>query len=411
MRLSEKLFEAIISEALFDSGDALKSLNSLIKRNDGEWKSEAQAKFLLKQLKANYQTKEAVAWAQKQGLYHKGAIAIEVTKRIEGFGYKDPSKVRIMANVFVLDGSGVIARAKFKFKHFKKATQTAEGIDWGTGKITFQRKEEPSKKYVDIEKEEADELRKEKERKAEARKQMDLIKKIPGWEDKNIFLDFMDRLIGGWPLTPNQLAVVKENLPVAIGDKDNWKKNFESFKKLIAEKLAVPLKEMEAYSLKKEIEKYQSVSPEIRKRDFHSEPYVKGVDDIKEFIKEMKSQGYSSGGWVDSHIFDFLSDLVYGSGRQRIRSDAWTFEDIYDQYKKAIKAKKPTKKAIRVMTYIARAVDKLEKLNKQKVFMMFADRHKYEIPPEEPEEPKVVEPQKPKKNIGFKIPSPKQFGF
>ena len=76
MRLSELLFEAVsnddlLVEGLEDDEDVSKSLNSLIKYNDGAWKSQKQAKYFLtyfrKKSKMFYHHKPMMSWARKEG--------------------------------------------------------------------------------------------------------------------------------------------------------------------------------------------------------------------------------------------------------------------------------------------------------------------------------------------------------
>ena len=400
MRTSEQLLEALMAD------DAAKSLNSLVKSNKGKWKSKSQAKYLLKKIRDEYQTAEAVKWARQQGLYDKGTVAAEIVSSIKGYGYRDPSKVRYTAQVFVLDGRGVIARAKFKYKHYTKKTGTAGGVVWNTGQVTFQREDSDSEQYVDLEKEDAEARRKRNAEKKEAAKQAALIKNIPDWKQQDILVDFMDRLEGGWPLTPNQLAVVQNKLPmkeVFIGKKEDWTQSYNKFKKQVV-RVAKIFKELDVYNIGLEAQKNDDPFSEFGMGESppDAEKEAKRFDD---FITSFQSG--RSYQWPDSQIFDLVADIVYGSRRQDIRKDAFAFGDIDEYYKKAIKTKRPSKISMRVITYISRAAEKLKSVSDSKIQKMLAEKYQYELPVKSVQKPS----EQLKKSIGFTIPSPSKFGF
>jgi len=406
MKLSNQLLEAVTGS------DAAKSLNSLIKYSKGEWKSEKQAKYLLRDLKDNYQTKGAVLWAMHKGLYGKGVVAIQLVTRIRGYGQIDPSKVRYLAQVFILDGSGVIARAKFKYKHYKKATEKAGGIDWASGKITFQRKEKPSKAYVDLEKEEEEERKRIEADREKSKQQAALIKTIPDWEDKNILVDFMGQLVKGHPLSLNQMAVVQNMLPeknILIGNKKEWIRAYSSLKKLVVEKLAKEWKDIDIYSTKRQAEEYEAASEVERwsmSKPMTPEESAKRFDN---FISKLQSGTTDVGEWPDSWIFNLLSDVVYGVGskRQTIYRDADGFGDIEKYYNKAIKAKRPSKVSLRVITYIIKAEEKLRSISVDRIRKLIAKTHGYPLPKSSKKQSDEL-----KKAIGgYSVPSPAKFGF
>lgn len=86
--LSEQLHRALLEDI---EEDMSRSMNSLIKNNDGLWKSEKQARFLKKQLDLPaLKSAKATAWAQKNGYHGK---VFSTMSRIEGFGTRTISKI------------------------------------------------------------------------------------------------------------------------------------------------------------------------------------------------------------------------------------------------------------------------------------------------------------------------------
>jgi len=405
MRLSEYLTEALASD------DMSKSLNSLIKYNNGEWKSDRQAKYLLVQMRDRHQTPDALKWARRQKFFSKGMVVVPVVTTIQGYGRQDPTKIRYSAQVFVLDGSGVVARYKFKYKHYSAKNKASQGIDWSSGKTTYERKEAPGKQYVDLEQEDAKKARKEAADKKVADKQIALIRRIPDWTEKKILVDFMGRLEDGWPLTPNQLAVVQGMSPddIFVGDKKQWIKTYDEFKTLVTNKVLTPWRELENHRVQADREAWAKATDDDKRYMQVTEPSSGGLDGVDDLIAGMKSQGYSTGSntWIDDWVLHILGELAEPRQPFKILNDAYNFQELRNQYDKAIKAKRPTKKAIRVITFIAKVVDKLKNKSADSMKRMIIKAHGYEEPTKQPSKPS----QQLNKAIGYTVPSPSKFGF
>lgn len=195
--------------------DLGKSLNTLVKYNEGLWKSPKQGKFLHQLARQNnLSTSEAMKWAKGTGRYDtrdRNAQAISLIQVDPRFGKRTQSKIRYYGQFFLIDGQGVVARAAVKVDH---ATQKAK-VE--TAKTTFLR--EAQGESVDP-MGEAEE--KERQRKAQIPKNKDLIeriKTIPRW-DQQLFKDFVETLERGYTLSPKQMAIVDRELPTPIVDVD-----------------------------------------------------------------------------------------------------------------------------------------------------------------------------------------------
>lgn len=217
-------FEEGISEAAGDIPDLTKTLNSLVKYGEGKWKSEKQAKYILSLLD-KHSTPAAKQWAQQ---YHPEGhwVAVEFVTSLVQYGHYDPSKIRYVATFFLVDETGVKARAKAKVSH-PKAVAHAAGDPSHTGMAvsaegaeeTFVRPATVTGKAVDIAKAE---LTKEQDRADRIAKNAPLIariKNIPGWESKSILTSFVAQLEDGRPLSLKQMSVIDTmDPPKVTGD-------------------------------------------------------------------------------------------------------------------------------------------------------------------------------------------------
>jgi hypothetical protein len=135
----------------------------------------------------------------------------------------------------------------------------------------------------------------------------------------------------------------------------------------------------------------------------------KSVAPVTKLLADIKSKGYGSDDWIENWVFDMLvRDIVYAEGeRMPLYRSADSFQGIYDQYRRAIKAKKPTKKAIRVITFIMKAVKVLKKVSENFIRRKIVLSHYSDFPELITEKPS----QGSKKSIGYKIPPPSKFNF
>lgn len=362
MMISEQL-----ETALFESGseveDVIKSLNTLAKFNHGHWKSEKQARFLLNRLDGSmFKDRAAEAFAHRKGLDGQAFSHMSVLK---GFGHRDPSKIRYSGMVFVVDKGGVVYRGKVKVNHPKGGEGLS--LDWADVKPTFERKRQPEI-TVDI----------HAERRAKIEKNqpdIDLIKSIPGWETKDILTDFLRQLEGGRPLSLKQRFVVQKMVPdkALFGDKTEWKKAFEEFKRLLVPKIYKPLlKEYEDdnknYKGSDELlDKFAHIWSD-KKGETEGEHYNYMVGLYNEAMSEASkwkfeynhrtSQIHTNALWALYHLFSRGGTPGYG---------VITFADVKEQMEKALRSKSPSKKALGVVSFVVRAAEGMKDLSPERV--------------------------------------------
>jgi hypothetical protein len=357
MKISEQLSSALLEFQPHGVGEVLKSLSYLAKRNHGHWKSEKQARFLLNKMDDPlFKDRAAEAWAHRKGLEgHAFGEMIDL-----GYGRTDPSKIRYAGVVYVVDGGGIVYKGKVKVVHPKKGQGSAY-LDWGNVKDEFVRRR-PPELFVDL---------KAELRAKVARNQpdIDLIKSIPGWETKDILMDFMRQLERGYALSLKQRAVLQKMMPernLFLGDKENWKKLLVRFKKGVATKLIPATRQ----NLEDKIGKYKGSDVEredsfsaFRKKGEKGETwgewYADTMAPYDEALKDVRAWQFpAEREWVFRRaIWDLFS--IYSRGVTP-EYGVDSFEEITKQMERAIKAKKPSKKALGVLGFVARAVEGME---------------------------------------------------
>jgi hypothetical protein len=219
-----------------DPVDVIKTLQTLIKFNNGVWKSDSQARFIMKEITSDPSASTAPdikRWAaaalNRQGirLNNKTHRIYVGAQSISRYGYKDPSKIRLTGWGFVVDSVGVIVRAKLKVNH-KTTGEVFGTMLWNTADYTFDRADDVDSSHLSfsISREEKAEKDKLKAGIKAAKPIIAKIKTIPGWENQDIFKDFISQLEGGRLLSDGQLNVVNRSLPKEkIGlDWESWKK-------------------------------------------------------------------------------------------------------------------------------------------------------------------------------------------
>ena len=210
--------------------DLMKSLQTLIKYNQGKFKSSAQAAFLYKSL-LQHQSPTAQSWGQRW-MTDPNAIAVQLTSRIEGFGRRTISKVRMFGFLYVVDGAGVLRAAKAQIDHSKGGSAITVT---GAKDELFQRHGETPVLY--------DRQAELKAQDARAQSNAPMISKIQGVPAYNTN-DFLQSLVGqlqsGRKLSPAQQGALAKYMPVDMGDATEWKAAFEKGVKLIDTRIAGP---------------------------------------------------------------------------------------------------------------------------------------------------------------------------
>lgn len=93
----------------------LRSLHSLVKRNDGRFKSDSQAQFLQEAFSNRAPAANPIRWYSGYDSSRHAAVAIP--QRVGAFRKQEPGDVRYCAFGFILDEHGVVARVKFGVKY------------------------------------------------------------------------------------------------------------------------------------------------------------------------------------------------------------------------------------------------------------------------------------------------------
>lgn len=358
--ISEQLATALVEfqdrkPTSFES--VLRSLDTLAKRNQGHWKSAKQGLFLLRQIDSNvgghYQDRRADAWAHRRGFRGR---TFSVMKDL-GYGKRDPSKIRYSGVVYVVDGGGIVYRGKVKVVHPRGRVGQAE-LDFGNVQDTFVRRR-PPEIIVDPDAE-------QRARMERNRPDIELIKSIPGWETKDILVDFVRQLERGYGLSLKQRAVVQKMLPdqeLFLGSKFLWAVRRAKFKEIIIPKVIAAMREdfdsrYGQYKGSKEqrSDSFSAFRKEGEKGETWGEWYA---DQVKPYDKAVK---VAKGGkfpedlrWLATRASWNLFHLYSGGHTPEMGVE--TFQDIDEQMAKAIKAKKPTKKSLGVVAYVTKVVE------------------------------------------------------
>lgn len=360
--LSEELHRALNEDV---EDDIAKSLYSLIKYNDGLWKSDRQARYLLPTIRM-LRNARAQQWADRAGF--KGT-AIAWMKRIEGFGRKTVSKIRYSATLFVVDDGGVVMSGRPKVNHVKNDEGNFD-IDYDHVDIKWKREKEPTIK-VDIDAEKREQVKKNQPTIA-------MIKSIPDWEDKDILQSFMDQLLAGKPLSPKQQMIVQKMSPepeAMLGGKESWQEAWDNYKQLLINMLRV----MKVDHVRAEValnRKYAAHLAAVAraKEDGKHEPYwhMREPDPPREVAKEfdrvmkqVKAKGHATlpgdaNNWIDHALANALGRL---SRHMRLHGGfVQETVEFAKQFQKAMKAKKPTKKALGFILFIKTVGEKKDNI-------------------------------------------------
>lgn len=355
--------------------DAMQSLSGIAKFNHGLWKSEKQARFLLDTVRRIKPDAGAKAWLAQSGL--KGWVLTQFVKL--PYAKSDPTKVRYVGRVAVVDGGGVVFLGTAKVKHLSQDNTTVD-IDYGSLKDSFKREVTPLL-VIDVDAEDAARAAALKAQADKNKPDIDLIQSIPGWEKKDILVSFMDQLKAGYQLSPNQKLVVQKYAPsqsLFVGDQAKWAETWTSFRHVIG---SYALGFAKAYSdmERAKMAKYLATKA-AGKQWFYAEP--SDPDKLEARLKEVaalfKSQGYANSSWAGRQILLDLERTAKGKLPGEVAVGANADEALATQVTKALKSKKPSKVQIRCIQFITQVVSELGSKSVQDFADILSKRYKYE---------------------------------
>jgi len=335
--LLEELAELMEGLGGPDPQDMMKSLNSLAKYNGGKFKSPAQAKFLYRKLQDRWFKPNSLVkqWARP---YLKGPndMAVMVTDRIQGFGTRTASKVRYYGFAFVVDGGGVVARAKLKVRagRGKEADSHHGGEVIGVTQTTFERDGDAPTLY------DAHGERKAKE--ARAQKNAPLISKIQAistYQDDDFLQSIVAQLQTGATLSPGQERVLAQKMPYQMSSRDKYKELWAESEKILAR-------------IAKEVAQGMAVvakSDSVPKRDKESsQVYGQGILDGWRLFKKRPTKTGEIG--ETSSLSGFVGDLAGWDEQKQGRAGGgyWTLAYLGALFHLATKGSKAPKWATKM---------------------------------------------------------------
>ena len=341
-RVSVKDVKAFKRKLAITDFEALDSISKL-KFNEGLWRSEKQAEFLLNNLPPK-QDPDALAWMEQMGL--KGR-AYFLMKSLSNYGHQDISKIRMVGEVIVVDGGGLVATGTVKIKHPNKE----KGIDNFTPdwdrfiEISFLRKKEPVI-WIDLDEKEDIKRKEIEERNLKAKEELDLLYQIPGWEQVDILRSFESQLKEGWVLSPKQKVILQKFIAYNLFDdsKEKWRENMKWFNNYIVNDLLPYM--INAWG--NDVE-WKDVSMKEER-----------IEELRKLREKLKDLGVKKVNTETDYIRDQVENSILHDVGVRHPMSWNFFDDLSDQYLKAMKSKNPTKKAVDWMAWLDYAVKKLK---------------------------------------------------
>jgi hypothetical protein len=238
--------------------DLAKSLSSLIKYNNGYWKSEKQGMFLLKLAvslqrvgRSSSDYRDARTWADRQRADRDTTVVFPYKRLLEQYG-RSESKARYVGWFFLVDESGVVSCAKVKIDHRPKTTQQEipgtvpiYQFDFmpDTATFTFQRPASvPPITVPFFAQTKAEEAERER-RKKENEGLITTLKNVAGYHENSFLQDMVYQLEQGRVLSPKQIQVVNKFLPkisrqpIEAGTPAEWAAALEAIYSLVESKV------------------------------------------------------------------------------------------------------------------------------------------------------------------------------
>lgn len=320
-------------------GDVVFSLEKLVKFNKGLWQIEKQGQFLLDQIRRE-DDRDAKAWAKKKRL---DGLAISNMRVLGDYGRRDISKVRMVGNVFIVDGGGVRHMSRVRVSHHKKESEGFQ-LDWGKTTPMFDRDVEP-KIWIDLNAEDARKRKLQEERIRANQPTIARIKAIPGWERKKILVSFIKQLEEGQTLSPKQEQVLVNLTPKA---------ELESVKPADTKKLWF-----------KFMDQVSALYIDAMLPLAH-----KGLDDDLKTDKAALDKHNVKG--IEGHgaNWGMVVNWIHGTTNIHTRDIptwfAWASWSEMDVLLQKATSKKPTKKSLQAVGILKMIVDKLGKVTKEK---------------------------------------------
>ena len=354
--------------------DTMKSLSALAKFNNGLWKSEKQARFLLDTVRRIKPDAGAKAWLAHAGL--KGWIITQFVKL--PYAKSDPTKVRYVGRVAVVDGGGVVFLGTAKVKHLSQDNTTVD-IDYGTLKDAFKREVTPVL-VIDVDAEDAAQAAARVAQAEKNKPDIDLIQSIPGWEKRDILVSFLDQLKAGYQLSPNQKLVVQKYAPAALftGEQAQWAETWAAYRK-IAGNYALGFAQAYSDMERAKMAKYQATLA-VGQQWHYAAP--SDPDKLEARLKAVaalfKSQGYADSSWAGRQILLDLETTAKAKLPGEVAVGANADEALAAQVTKALKAKKPTKVGVKSIQFITQVVNALGSKSVADFTALLAKKYKYE---------------------------------
>lgn len=231
--------------------EVLKSLQSLVRSNQGFYKSPAQAQFLYTEARARGHANNVAVEAFARKYQRKGGpntYGVLLAKNL-GYAHRDAAKIRYVMKVFLLDGAGVVAMGTPQVKY-----PTNQDIARGRMMPTILRKVDTDFVRSGSGPVLFDAGAVQREFDEKMRDLLPLIRKIeelPGVDDPDnrdmkIFRDFLTRLKSGTPLTPAQMKVLQKALrdpSLALAPEAElaaWQTYHPRLVELVEDKIVIP---------------------------------------------------------------------------------------------------------------------------------------------------------------------------
>lgn len=338
-----------------------RSLHGLVRSNGGRWKSEAQARFLLRlvaQVGRN-PSPEMLRWAHAQPEYDADQFVVGFTQFIEGFGHQDPTKVRYSGSLFLVDGQGVVVRAKAKVQHQRPSEgEYVVQLLPETAEVDFRRAEGSGHSF-DI----RDELRREE---AETRTRIETnrptvekIKAVRDWESNSFLVSIVSQLERGGTLSEKQKVMLDRIVPVDVAfDPEPWAEIVRENDRILGEMVIPALVEGE-----------RALAVRLNSEDYS--------DEVSRWWAGYAHSGRAGMDWGDGQgPRDLIAFLDLVDPRPLIRFHWQYTDEVAAQMAKAVaamrKGKAPTKKATDYYTYHVRLNRRLKTLTSSTVEKIIA---------------------------------------
>jgi hypothetical protein len=304
-------------------------LDTLIKKNEGFWESEEQGKEILEEGEG-LTNEDAQAWASRQAVPYVCCCLYTSSRENAG-------KVRNRAIVYLLDKGGVVLRGRVKVTGHHPDGQV--DCDWSHVSIDY-RRPEGMKAPITVGDPELARGRRVEENKPLVKK----LKSIPGWESKDSLVEFLEALEYGHTLSPSQLRVIDRLAPdkFSLSEKEKWEENFDTLVGGIIQKMLPIYREL----YKEHPDFYHEVDAaqrELEHRGFVAREHVLGQEII--------------------HALERLTGMAIPS--ISIYADA--SEQLRRWHLRALEAAEPSKKCLKIESFIQRAAEKLASVDPEQL--------------------------------------------